>query len=378
MARQFWSALLQHPARRLVWLSLFLITLVLFLFVFFAGGSTALPGPEAGESAAGIPSSISLSSRLIANATLGFERIFAINLPERSDHRDGLVLATAVSNITVEFVEGIHGDKIPAKVLPPNFNQDLNPGSIGSWRAHMNAIRRVVETGASTALIIEDDVDWDVRLRTSLDHFATASRSLHTLDSSDKINFRDLPPTQVTHSPYGEGWDVLWLGHCGMNIPGRAGLVVMENDETVPEVQYLKSFEEAAWSPLSAYPQHTRVFMQQTEGTCSLAYAVSQTGARGILNDLGLNRLTGPFDNMLRGWCAGLEGSSGHLCFGVLPQLFDHFRREGSTESDSDISAPSSPYRDKARTLNIRWSVRLNMNKILRGDTNYDDQWPDS
>jgi hypothetical protein len=102
-----------------------------------------------------------------------------------------------------------------------------------------------------------------------------------------------------------------------MNIPGRVGLVIMENDETVPEVKYLKSFEEAALSPMSAYPQHTRIFMQQTEGTCSLAYAVSQTGARGILNDLGINRLTGPFDNMLRGWCAGLEGSSGHLCFGV-------------------------------------------------------------
>ena len=77
MARKFFSALLQHQAGRLVWLSLFLIALVLFLLVFFVGGSTAFPGPGAGESAAHIPSYLSRSSQLIANATLGV-RYFSI------------------------------------------------------------------------------------------------------------------------------------------------------------------------------------------------------------------------------------------------------------------------------------------------------------
>ncbi|RMZ79024.1 hypothetical protein DV737_g3558, partial [Chaetothyriales sp. CBS 132003] len=257
-----------------------------------------------------------------------FEKIFAINLPERTDHRDGLILATAVSNIEVEFVDGVHGEKIPTKALPPNFNENLNTGSLGAWRAHINAIRRVVETGASTALIIEDDVDWDIRLRDILDNFATASRSLNNLSTSEKVAFRDLPAVEIHGSPYGNDWDVLWLGHCGMELPHSGGLVIMEGDDTVPEVRYLKSFEVTAPSPLKPYPQHTRVFSKVGDATCSLAYAVSQKGARALLNDLGLNRLVSPFDNALRNWCTGPQAERGaHVCFGVLPQLFDHYRR---------------------------------------------------
>jgi hypothetical protein len=66
-----------------------------------------------------------------------------------------------------------------------------------------------------------------------------------------------------------------------------------------------------------------------------------------------------------------------HNCLGVLPQLFDHHRRRGPKSIDSDISAANGDCRDSAFTLNIRWSVRMNMKKLLNGDTRYDDQYPD-
>ena len=81
---------------------------------------------------------------------------------------------------------------------------------------------------------------------------------------------------------------------------------------------------------------------------------------------------------MLRAWCQGSDGNGQHICPGVLPQLFDHYRRQGSKDADSDISDPQEGYREKAETLNIRWSVRLNMEKIVKGDVNYDDQYPDT
>ena len=65
-----------------------------------------------------------------------------MSLPERTDHRDGLILATAVSNIEFEFVDGVQGDTIPEKALPPGEHKSLNPNTIGSWRAHLNAIAR--------------------------------------------------------------------------------------------------------------------------------------------------------------------------------------------------------------------------------------------
>lgn len=61
----------------------------------------------------------------------------------------------------------------------------------------------------------------------------------------------------------------------------------------------------------------------------------------------------------------------------MLPQLFDHYRPAGSNIADSEINPEDDKMRDHDYTLNMRWSVRLNMNKLLRGDTDYGDQYPD-
>lgn len=81
---------------------------------------------------------------------------------------------------------------------------------------------------------------------------------------------------------------------------------------------------------------------------------------------------------MLRAWCQGSDGNQQHICPGVLPQLFDHHRRAGSKSRDSDISEPNTEVREKAETLNIRWSVRMNLEKMVRGDMDYEDQYPDT
>ena len=307
-----------------------------------------------------------------------FERILAVSLPERTDHRDGLVLASAVSNLDVEFVDGVRGEDVSRKALPAHFDDSLPPSVIGAWRAHINAIARVVEKGWSSALILEDDVDWDVRLPGLMQDFALDAGVLLSNQGSTQqfvsssLQLADVPKS----SPYGDGWDVLWLGHCGMEVPSDGPKVVHHNDDTVPEPRYLHSWDQLAESPLMMYPPHTRVAMNQKEGVCSLAYAVSQAGARSILLDLGLRRMDHAFDIMLRQWCEGTNGHEKHVCLGVLPQLFDHHRRAGPSDIDSDIATPHDTYRDEAFTLNIRWSVRMNMDKLLHGLTDYDDQYP--
>ena len=231
----------------------------------------------------------------------------------------------------------------------------------------------------SSALIVEDDVDWDVRLKTLLKDFALSHNALEQNPNTNDINFESLPPiTRPKFSPYGDSWDLLWLGHCGMHLP-PTGLVIHRNDPSVPEAQYLHSWDMNERTPLAGYLHHTRVVLRQSQTpVCSLAYAVSQSGARKILYSLGLRKFDSPYDVMLRAWCQGSDGNERHVCPGVLPQIFDHYRRQGPKSADSDISKPSEDYRDKEETLNIRWSVRLNMDKILRGDTNYDDQYPDT
>jgi len=227
---------------------------------------------------------------------------------------------------------------------------------------------------------MEDDVDWDVRLKQSLHDFAVSANALLQISPAHNINFDNLPPTAAPqYSPYGDGWDMIWLGHCGMHLPFKGGVVLHENDVTVPQHRHLRSFVAAESTPLSIYPEHTRAIMRDVnEGTCSLAYAVTQSAARQILYNLGLERLDESFDLALRGWCEGSKTGTPRVCLGVLPQLFDHHRRVGPGDIDSDISVPRPEFRETAYTNNIRWSVMMNMKKILNGETDYDDQYPDS
>jgi hypothetical protein len=55
----------------------------------------------------------------------------------------------------------------------------------------------MIEQNIPTALVIEDDADWDIGLKSQLVEFGRGSRWL--LDSDDK----------ATHSPYGDNWDIL-------------------------------------------------------------------------------------------------------------------------------------------------------------------------
>ena len=228
-------------------------------------------------------------------------------------------------------------------------------------------------------MIMEGDVDWDVRVHDMARDFAISSNALLKRPKAT-IDFKTLPKTahgQV--SPYGENWDVLWLGHCGMSLPEKdegKGIVIQRNDITVPETQYLHSWDYKRPTPLMIYPNHTRVVTHESKGVCSLAYAVSQSGARKILYNMGLRLLDLPFDLMLKNFCEERHGNGKHTCLSAIPQLFDAYRPPGSTLGDTDMRDGKPGFRKKGLTRNIRWSVRMNMDKILRGQTDFEDQYP--
>ncbi len=41
---------------------------------------------------------------------------------------------------------------------------DLKPAQIGCWLAHVGVWQRIVAENVQTALILEDDIDWDVQV----------------------------------------------------------------------------------------------------------------------------------------------------------------------------------------------------------------------
>lgn len=325
----------------------------------------------------------------ILNSTLGFQKVFAINLPSRTDKRDGLLLTSKVTGFDIDFIDGVVPSNISNKSLPHQItgSTPITGGVLGCWRAHMNFMARVVQEDLATALVLEDDVDWDMRLLQQLQDFAKMSNALLSkVDDGQRvrIKFEELSTsislTSTTASPYGDGWDVLLFGNCGVDIDPTKAHVVHTHDDTVPDLIHIHIYGDPGNLRLNPYPTHARVAGYAVEQTCTYAYAVTQQAARRILFDLGLERLNQPIDMMLRDWCEGKFPEQGppRRCIGVMPSLFESYRREGPTQGDSDIDGDKDHigYRAKSGTPNIQRSVRMNLRKLLDGVTELEDQYP--
>jgi GR25 family glycosyltransferase involved in LPS biosynthesis len=345
----------------------------------------------------------------------------------------------------------------------------------------------VVYQNLSTALIFEDDVDWDIRLRPQLQTFALASRWLSNEPATSKdishyyISVTENPETaessihnssspnliskeifsvslpsallDVQHqdpriSPYGnpKNWDLLWLGHCGAGFPrppvdsglGTVGqhnvLIADSNDPTVPMPKYLRAHP---FGPLDALGEthlpHTRVYHRASGGAlCTVAYAVSQRGARRLLHQFGVKKWSRIWDVEMADWCASddftaipvqvtlppptsqeqldaeklaaeyvskipmpavVGGGSPRSaekrdtvtdkkkkgqrrCITTQPPIFAHYHPEGG---ESNVGGLGGGYARNVETKYIRLSTRLNLEALLRGDAEETlvDQWPD-
>jgi hypothetical protein len=277
----------------------------------------------------------------------------------------------------------------------------------------------ILEQNLESAIILEDDVDWDIHLKSQLEIIANGSRSI--MSSLPSALFPHSHPrhsrlaTDAPSSPFGDDWDLLWLGHCGEPFPemlvenkglekenpGRRAMQIrymIHNDQTVPPVKNLSGLLN-----FTDFPEHTRWVHVTGAPICSFAYALSQRGARRVLFDLSVDRLSGPVDNALAWLCRrgvgqwssilkraeAVEAPFGDLgsgtrrpkpnsdrgdrgldmkCLSVNPPIFFHHRAKDLVSGDSDIDVGvSKSVRPVGFTENIMWSVRMNLRNLLLG-----------
>lgn len=148
------------------------------------------------------------------------------------------------------------------------------------------------------------------------------------------------------------------------------------NDITVAPKSNIWTFN-SPFTLKEKYPEHTRAVHHAQEGVCALAYAVSRQGARKILHELALKPPTDAYDILVRFFCEGAEGRTKNTCLTTQPALFHHHRPAGPAGNASDIGNHGDGYNKVPLTDMVRWSVRLNAQKLMTGDTNYTDQYPD-
>lgn len=130
-----------------------------------------------------------------------------------------------------------------------------------------------------TALIMEDDVDWDVMLKAQMVEIARGTRYLQNITSKDK-----------PHSPYGDNWWLLSTGNCGVSIKTEYDQKhwVIDNDPTVIPWKHRKLFRHPNAKPKELSGMNTRLIFGLKGFICTASYAISLTGATNTMYDQGV------------------------------------------------------------------------------------------
>ncbi|KAJ9643832.1 hypothetical protein H2204_001977 [Knufia peltigerae] len=292
----------------------------------------------------------------IMNRTLGVGLPFASIL----ERRDNIAVQASLSNIDMEFVDGVPGDLVDKKSLP--WTMDQEPAVVGCWRAHMDVLQMIVAENIQSALIFEDDADWDIGFRAQLKQLARGAKYLQKVDED-----------AVTRSPYGDSWDMLWLGHCGQFTmdSDKRRFVITEDPTVEPTVHrkyWLENPDMSTWDHPSNAVNDTRIIFRSSGGSL----AISLAGARKALFHMSLSPFNAPVDWGYDGLCKNKDTNA--LCISPYPAMIGVSRPIGPRSRSSDISVHEG-YFEHPVSNRTSFSTRLNMKRLINGSRRFKNNY---
>lgn len=166
-------------------------------------------------------------------------------------------------------------------------------------------------------------------------------------------------------------------------------VLTQSDDDTVPIGRHLKAhpFQGDPDALATTYPAHSRIYHRSNGGElCTVGYAVSQRGARRLLHQFGIKGWNGIFDAEMGRWCAGEDPEMGsnfpkpdpnavkkeRVCLTSQPPIFAHHH---PMQGESDIGGLGGGYARKYETKYLRYSVRMNLEKLVQGAGVGSDMW---
>lgn len=269
----------------------------------------------------------------------------------------------------------------------------MQDGELGCWRGHMNIIRDIVRSGLSSALILEDDADWDIQIAQQMQQFAVATRQV--LAQRPYRSPKETSMYSMPDSPYGADWDLLWVGHCGGWPPPpqfHQYHSIIRADHTMPpawDIVDLTSDLDKSQNICSAHEgRHPkgrtcesprlapdeRIVQYKGSPICTAGYAISQQGARKLLALLGgdsLSEIVAAIDTEMTEICRG-ERDHGDFdemrCLSVSPPYISSHRPRGLLSGESDINErPGNQFRTIGESRGLVWSTRMNVKNLIVG-----------
>ena len=218
----------------------------------------------------------------------------------------------------------------------------------------------MVASNISSALILESDADWDLRIRDSMQPLATGVRTL--VDWPFTIEHQNVDP-QIF--PYGDSWDIIWIGHCGSNHAGNVRAYAW-NDTSVPPK------DREYWFDLGLldeqYVPGTRSIFQFGRTTCSSGYAISNQGAKKLVD-----YFTETDENLDLKLSAVCSSRVDMTCLGVWPQLITAVDSKSNIDhgDNSDETSPNPKNQKIQPGPAIQYSARVNAKQIMQAASGY-------
>ncbi|KAF2862114.1 glycosyltransferase family 25 protein [Piedraia hortae CBS 480.64] len=266
-----------------------------------------------------------------ANATLDFGGLFVVSGPG-SPRRPYLEQAANVTGLELTIPEQTAWtDEDVRNFRSSGLSEShILTGSVKAWLSHHVVLREFLASGLETAVIFEDDVDWDIRLKNI--QIPLAQRTVRALTRTT---------TDQRQYPWGytADWDLLYIGHCGdyfgdVNKPLGVGHHHPHDLAGVPHALYVDhtmpdrtDLHPYTASLLSAFklPEFTRVVHQSVWPLCTFAYAINRNMAERILDEIAPPK-EDPAKNLVAFDAAILVGCRdyGLKCLSVTPELFHH------------------------------------------------------
>ncbi|CAG8567110.1 24862_t:CDS:1 [Gigaspora margarita] len=211
----------------------------------------------------------SLGFNYILNSTLGFSHIYLISLKNRVDRREKLEFLAKKFNLNIEIFPAITGeDEDVLNELERVDGLGLIPTQIACYVSHYKVYQSIINHGYESALILEDDVDFELNI-----------------ESIITDTFKFLP----------SDWDIFYLGYCSYQ--EQNGHFVDGQDNSAPYKLYR-----------STYP------------FCTHGYVVSRAGAHKLV------KMIAPISTTLDDRLAQLNRQEDINSYSVVPLAMIQWR----------------------------------------------------
>lgn len=218
----------------------------------------------------------------------------------------------------------------------------INRGSALAWLGHLNALRWFLDSDLESVMILEDDVDWDIHLRTI--QIPTAAAAIRKLVSEKTHPPGELETRPAWNNYWGNSstWDILYLGHCGdifrpSSWSSQIPRVVYE-DKTLPPRREMHPYTAKFLESINV-PEQVRLIHQSIFPLCTFGFAVTRNAAHRLLTEIAPKEAEGgtmAYDVRVLEGCRDL----GLRCWSANPELFHHMDMESEIEK---ASAPHPP-----------------------------------